>query len=806
MELQPQQIDVEIEEIDPEVEREKKEERLQAFGRTLSKQRDEWVRDRYSYGVDKRWIEDEDQYNNKDNIAKAASQMMTSVEQGYPVTTQMAKPHRSTVFIGMTRQKTNAAEARVADILLPTDDRNWGITPTPNPYLMNMLKDERPATDAGPVGQQMGQQQGMAPPPGGMAPPPQGGMAPSQPTMAPPGIPAPPQPGMAPEAPTGLASMAMGPQGPQQVTDQAGQPMRMKDIAREVMNLAKKKAEAMQREIEDQLTECDYNGELRKMLHDAAVFGTGVIRGPIVTNRTRKAWQPYTDAQGQQVHQIEIVEELAPASFRVDPHNVWPDPACGENIHHGKGIYEREQITAKQIRELAKQPGFMKAQLRKVLEEGPKRSHTMEELRDDDQRDVARDLYEMWTYWGEVEHDDLDAAGVDAGDKDELKSVSACVIIINSTVVKAFLNPLEGGDLPYDFYVWEKVANSVWGYGIPYLMRSQQKVLNAAWRQMMDNAGVSSGPQIVMKPNVIQPADKQWQLSSRKIWYATDDVDDVSKAFATFEFNSHQAELSGIIKMATELVDQETGVPTILQGEKGAAPDTVGGMQMLMNSANVVLRRLVKQFDDMVTRPHIRRYYDYNMLYNEDEEVKGDFSINARGSSALLIRDIQNQAFLNLLAAGANPIYGMYLDTEKLFRKALQAQHIDPTDVFKSEEEIEQIKEQQKAMANQPPPPDPRIEAANLRAQTDLQRAQMQNEGDMAEIQARQVKMQQEAEIKMAELELTREIEMLKMSNAQNLSLEKIKAQLADTAIKERGRKELFAAEQDLKMRMGSGI
>jgi hypothetical protein len=806
MELQPQQIDVEIEEIDPEVEREKKEERLQAFGRTLSKQRDEWVRDRYSYGVDKRWIEDEDQYNNKDNIAKAASQMMTSVEQGYPVTTQMAKPHRSTVFIGMTRQKTNAAEARVADILLPTDDRNWGITPTPNPYLMNMLKDERPATDAGPVGQQMGQQQGMAPPPGGMAPPPQGGMAPSQPTMAPPGIPAPPQPGMAPEAPTGLASMAMGPQGPQQVTDQAGQPMRMKDIAREVMNLAKKKAEAMQREIEDQLIECDYNGELRKMLHDAAVFGTGVIRGPIVTNRTRKAWQPYTDAQGQQVHQIEIVEELAPASFRVDPHNVWPDPACGENIHHGKGIYEREQITAKQIRELAKQPGFMKAQLRKVLEEGPKRSHTMEELRDDDQRDVARDLYEMWTYWGEVEHDDLDAAGVDAGDKDELKSVSACVIIINSTVVKAFLNPLEGGDLPYDFYVWEKVANSVWGYGIPYLMRSQQKVLNAAWRQMMDNAGVSSGPQIVMKPNVIQPADKQWQLSSRKIWYATDDVDDVSKAFATFEFNSHQAELSGIIKMATELVDQETGVPTILQGEKGAAPDTVGGMQMLMNSANVVLRRLVKQFDDMVTRPHIRRYYDYNMLYNEDEEVKGDFSINARGSSALLIRDIQNQAFLNLLAAGANPIYGMYLDTEKLFRKALQAQHIDPTDVFKSEEEIEQIKEQQKAMANQPPPPDPRIEAANLRAQTDLQRAQMQNEGDMAEIQARQVKMQQEAEIKMAELELTREIEMLKMSNAQNLSLEKIKAQLADTAIKERGRKELFAAEQDLKMRMGSGI
>ena len=36
--------------------------------------------------------------------------------------------------------------------------------------------------------------------------------------------------------------------------------------------------------------------------------------------------------------------------------------------------------------------------------------------------------------------------------------------------------------------------------------------------------------------------------------------------------------------------------------------------------------------------------------------------------------------------------------------------------------------------------------------------------------------------------------------------LEQIKAKLADTAIKERGKKELFAAEQRIKMMTGSGI
>lgn len=743
MEMQPQQLEVDVEILTPEEEREQQEEKLQAFGHSMSQQRDEWIRSRYSYGVDKRWLEDEDQYNAKDNVNRAASQMMTSVEQGYPVTTQNAKPHRSTVFIGMTRQKTNAAEARVADILLPTDDRNWGIQPTPQPYVTSMTQDEAQAVD---------------------------------------------------------------PRTQQPVKDAAGNPLRKKDIARAVMKLAKKKAEAMQTEIEDQLVECDYNGELRKMIHDAAVLGTGVIKGPVATNRSRKAWQPYTDGTGEQVHQLEIVEETSPATFRVDPRNCFPDPGCGETIHNGKGMYEREQLTGKQVRDLAKQPGFMKEQLRKVLEEGPKRAAVFQELKDDDQRDVARATYEMWTYWGEVDHEDLEAAGVKVGEKDELRSISACVVMINNTVVKAFLNPLEGGDIPYDFYVWEKVADSVWGYGIPHLMRAQQRVLNAAWRQMMDNAGVSSGPQIVIKPSVIQPADKQWQLSSRKIWYATDDIDDVSKAFATFEFDSHQGELANIIKMATELADQETGVPTIMQGEKGAAPDTVGGMQMLMNSANVVLRRLVKQFDDMVTKPHIRRYYDYNMMYNEDEEIKGDFTIDARGSSALVVRDIQNQAMLNLLAAAANPVFGMYLDSEKLFKKALQAQHIDPAEVFKPEEEIEKIKEQQAQAMAQGPAPDPRMEAAKLRAQTDMQRAQIQNQGDIAELQMRDRLTQQEYQFKMAELQMLREIEMLKMSNQQNISLESIKAKLAETAIKERGRKELFAAEQNLKLKMGSGI
>jgi len=718
--------------------------RLQSFGQTLGRQRDQWIRARYALGVDKRWVEDEDQYNSKDNVNRAASQMMTSVEQGYPVTTQHAKAHRSTVYIGLTRQKTNAAEARIADILIPTDDRNWGIKPTPDPTISELVRDKQIAVD---------------------------------------------------------------PTSGQPVTDQEGNPVPMKMVARAIMRDAAEKAKAMQLEIEDQLTECDYLGELRKVIHDSAKLGTGVLKGPIAMNRTRKAWKEIVDpANGESVQAMIIVEEEGPASCHLDPRNVFPDPGCGTNVQNGKGVYEREEMTSRRVRDLAKQPGYLSDQLRKVLEEGPKRSRAMQEIRDEELRDIAEDLYERWEYTGEVDYEDLAAAGIKLPEKDVLQAISATVVMINDTVVKAFLNPLEDGSLPYDFFVWEKAGNTVWGYGVPYLMRSQQRVLNAAWRQMMDNSGVTSGPQIVVKPSVIQPADKQWQLSSRKIWYATDDLDDVRKAFASFEFNSHQAELANIIEMAMGLADAETGVPTLMQGEKGTAPDTVGGMQMLMTSANVVLKRLVKQFDDMVTKPHIRRYYDWNMLYNEDSAIKGDFSVDARGSSTLVVRDIQNQAFLQLLAAGANPIYGKYLDSKKLFERALQAQHIDPSEVFKTDEQIEQIEEAERQAAQQGQTEDPRIAAAKIRAQTDAQRVQAQNEGDMLELNTRLQIAQQQILARREERAQMIELEMLKMANAQNLSLEQIKAKLGDTAIRERSKQSLFAAERRLKMQMGSGI
>ena len=719
-------------------------ERLQLFGRTLAGTRDKWVRARAATGWDRRVARDIDQYHSKDAATKMAASMMESVEQGFPVTANNVKAHRSTLFIGITRSKTNAAEARLSDILLPTDDRNWGIQPTPDPEGAAALHDNENLID-----------------------------------------------------PTTGQPILMDDSGNVATADQGGKPVPKKKIAQAAQWIAHLAAKAMERKIDEQLNTCDYNAQVRKMLHTAAVMGTGVLKGPIVTKRTKKAWREVTDTdengQPQTVQMMEIVDETTPAVFEVDPRMVWEDPDCGDDVKNGQGIFELNKKTPRQLRELAKQPGYLLDQLRAVLEEGPAISAAVTETRQqiDDQNAGSDKSFQHWIYWGELDRDDLVAAGVQIPEEkvdDPLTSYCGCVEFVNNTVIRAFMNPLEDSPIPYDFFPWEKVQGSPRGYGMPYLMHPQQSVTNAAWRQLMDNSGITAGPQIVLKQSAITPADGNWTLTPMKYWYMNDENMDVVKAFQSFEFNSHQQELQAIIEMAEKLGDQENNTPVMAQGQQGSAPDTVGGMQMLMNSSNVVLRRQVKSFDDYVTKPLIKRFYDFNMLYSDDEEIKGEFNIDARGSSALLIRDIQNQAFTNLLQSATNPVFAPMIDMRQLFIKALQAQHIDPQDIMYTEEQVAAN------LAKNPPQPPMQLQVAQLKAQAAESIAQSDAQIREAEVQQRTQSEVADRQLRVQELQVKRDIAVLTQAGLERTTTAQINAELAQATLTDRTRKEIEAA------------
>ncbi len=75
------------------------------------------------------------------------------------------------------------------------------------------------------------------------------------------------------------------------------------------------------------------------------------------------------------------------------------------------------------------------------------------------------------------------------------------------------------------------------------------------------------------------------------------------------------------------------------------------------NNASTVLRRVIKLYDDLVTEPHTRRYYNHILQYSEDDDMKGEFNIVALGSSALIERDMANNAMVQIGNYITNPIF-----------------------------------------------------------------------------------------------------------------------------------------------------
>ena len=687
---------------------------IERLSASLIKKREIAVRERASCGIERIWREDELAFEGMEQ-GSLRTRMIDYATQDAPSRTSFKGAKRSQVVINITRPKCETAEGRFSDIQLPTDDKNWGLKPTPVPELMKAMKDNRPA--AAPEGGQM--------------------------------------------------------------RDASGELMAIADHARAALEEAKERMSGMEKEIDDQLNECKYNAECRKAIRNAVRLGTGIMKGPIIVRDLKKSWRAVSDANTT-VRVLEVTEDHRPSSKSVDPWDCFPDPECRDDATKIAYMWERESLLPRELRALAKVEGYLPDQIEEVLREEPSRLTVAEEKENQYlvryQKLSRGNSYEKWEYNGDLEKEDLEALGCDC-DHILTESVSACVVMVNDRPIKAMLNPIDTGEIPYDFFQWTKRTGVPWGIGVAREIAWLQRIIIAAWRAMMDNAGDSSGANIVIGEGV-EPMDQKWEIAGKKLWRALGDQQDVDKAFRQFQIENNQKELQAIIEMALRFIDIESNLPMIFSGEKGELPETLGATNIMVDSNNVAVRSRVKLWDDQITTRHIGRYYDWNMQYNDKDEIKGDYKVDARGTSILKERDQQGQSIEELTAMRQDPELSDMVDWEKAIKQYFSARNLD---VLLPAEKIE---ENRKKRAEQPPPADPSMETAKIRAQAELQKAQMDQQADAAELQfkAQQAEIDRQHETQMALMQ--RDIKMMELSSTSGMALDKIKAELTVVAQK----------------------
>jgi hypothetical protein len=739
---------------------------LAAIGVEIAAKRDEAKAARSTSGIETTWRDCEEAYIGIDDANRhefSDAKWAKPVSMDGPVTTgrkPLQVDHRSTVYLRLTSRYVDAGVAKLGEILLPADEKAFSFSEMPVPELIAAKDDESPVVHSD-LGVPL--------------------TRPLAPGETPPSAAVPQAAHLAPSASPRV-------------------PLTVKDFAVEKIEMARKQAKAAETRIYNWMVETQYRAEVRKVIADAARIGVGILKAPTPKSKRVMA---ITQAKGGGVD-LTIKQKILPAGVWVDPWNIFPDPACGENIHDGDYVFERDFMSARQVRGLKNLPGYIGAQIDRVLAEGPDKANMEGDGRGSEVL-KNKSRYTVWYFYGQLTRDEVQAidqaAGKPAADdgEDNPDDMHVIVTLINDSVVRAAINPLDSGAFPYHSMPWQRRAQHWAGVGVAEQMRTPQKVTNAALRALLNNAGKSAGSQIVLNEGAIRPADGSWTITPDKIWFKTQDGSaDVRTDFLSIVIPNVTNELMQIITMGERFAEETTSIPLIAQGQSGATtPDTFGAAQLQNNNANQLLRSIGYSFDDYITEPVVRQYYEWLLLDPDvPNEEKGEFQIDAHGSAALVERAIQDQSIAQMGQMAANPIYG--IDPKKWASLFLKSKRLEPTSVQYTEEE-------QAKIDAAPPPEAPAVTVAKISADAQLKMAVMKQQADQqtaaAEGQiaaAAHVLEVGKVQVDQQKVHLDATLEANKLQMEHERALNADKANLAKTAMTLQVQQSLNAADNAL--------
>lgn len=704
---------------EPDEQAENRQAVLATLAQSICARRQEAIQGRAASGIEKEWEGDEEFYIGIDdaNRHEYAETAQKPTASGATATTRRKK-NKSTIFPNITQPYVDAAAARIGDMLLPTDDRNFALKPTPIPDMA---------------------------------------------------VPA--------EAIV--------------IDGQTVEPTQVAQAVEAMKKQAEEKAKRGEDWIVDRLTECQWHAEVRKLIDDAARIGSGVLKGPVPVKKKVKAW--ITEGG---LSRLEMKELIKPGSKRVDPWNLFPDPNCGETLHDGAYVFERDYMGEQKVRALKGLPGYIDAQLDKVLQEGPAKYVASGKVPWSEKGAEKKGRFEIWYYHGIVKAEEmlaaLECAGWAPNDKDgnpdenwreeleEGASIDVMLTIVNDEIVRASFNPLDSGAFPYDIIPWKRRPNMPWGIGVARQMRTPQRIVVGASRFLMDNAGLAGGPQIILGKG-LKPVDGKREVVPLKFWYAAEDSEGKATDFMhSVEIPMQEGSLMNIVQFGMKMAEDVTGLPMLLQGQQGKAPDTVGGMTILNNNGTAVLRRIARLFDSCITEPHIGRYYDWLMAHEEDDSLKGDFLIDARGSSALVERDLQNQEMPQILQMCLNPAFEK--SPKRAMDEYLKSRRFDPKMFDLTDEE-------KKELASRQQPEAPQVTAAKIARETQLEIAGLKDKTEN-----RRIDMNAKTDIERISADMDKA--MQGDATTRDSTLQKIKADLAKVVLTLRQQAELAPGPQ----------
>ena len=460
-------------------------------------------------------------------------------------------------------------------------------------------------------------------------------------------------------------------------------------------------AKKMEKKIHDQLEESNANKQLRVAAFECALFGTGVMKGPFAVDKEYPKYE-----EGEYTPLIKTVPQTSSVSIW----NFYPDPDAS-NMDEAEYVIERHKMSRTQIRALKRRPFFRKNAIDTAVNMGE--SYTKEwweQAMEDDSNESKAERYEVLEFWGNVDTEVLEGHDVDIPDDlKDLDQVSVNIWICNGQVLRLVMNPFTPTLIPYYAVPYEVSPYSLFGIGIAENMDDTQTLMNGFMRMAVDNAALSGNMIIEVDETNLTPG-QDLSVYPGKVFRRQGGAP--GQAIFGTKFPNVSNENMQMFDKARVLSDESTGFPSFAHGQTGVSGvgRTASGISMLMSAANGSIRNVVKNVDDYLLGPMAKAFFNFNMQFDYDEEIKGDLDVKARGTESLMANEVRSQRLMQFLQVVQNPVLAPFAKMDYIIREIAKSMELDPDKLVNSMSDAtiqaEMLKKWQEAN-----PPEPQPEA-----------------------------------------------------------------------------------------------
>jgi hypothetical protein len=502
----------------------------------------------------------------------------------------------------------------------------------------------------------------------------------------------------------------------------------------QVRRVARSRAEAMQIQMADHRVESNADELDRQVRHHGHKMGVGILKGPLVRGTTQRRWSQQVQVlpDGSELRQWRMMEQRGISPYfevchPLDLYLEWSvrSPEASP-MYFQRHLFQKRTVAqilhgAREAERRGQPTEFYTARLKDYLDRNADGASTWENWEGQlyqggkDYKPVVgptRKRWELLECWGALTCEELLSLGMERQMKAwgyRLDEAGAALIEAHAwltrgseqdgSLVGLTLNPNDDASRAYTFYIPIPEEDCVYGTSVPALIRDPQRAINASFRAMKDNEALAVGPQIEMQiGRLISPGDFK-RLYPNQI-HAVKTADNPamanSPAIRFSDFPIHVQVYLQALNHEKMWLDEVGGIPSYQHGAGSPGVGrTASGLQMLMGAAGQLVKEQLLAAD-AYQRESLTKLFNWEMQYNPDEGIKGDFKVAVKTTVSMLHKAQLAQMWNeNLQLAGSNPAVAQWFKMREMLIERSRSMDTDPDIYIKTKQDMQAELEEQ---------------------------------------------------------------------------------------------------------------